>query len=238
MQKEHNQCGAKTRSGAPCKNAPMSNGRCRMHGGKSRIGPASGTYRTGRYSKFLPARMAAKYQEAVADDELLALREDIALVDARLSDVLRRVDSGESGQLWSRLQGQYAEMLKARRAGDALAQAEALNEIGSLIRAGAADYQAWDEIGRLLEQRRRLVESERKRLVEMQQVLSLEQALVLMGVVLDIIRRNVSDRSILAAISADITRLVAHSTGAGADAQPGRDGASLELADVAAQAVP
>lgn len=28
-------CGAKTRSGAPCKNAAMANGRCRMHGGKT-----------------------------------------------------------------------------------------------------------------------------------------------------------------------------------------------------------
>ncbi|WP_368780868.1 HGGxSTG domain-containing protein [Alicyclobacillus fastidiosus] len=28
-------CRAKTRSGHSCKNAPMANGRCRMHGGKS-----------------------------------------------------------------------------------------------------------------------------------------------------------------------------------------------------------
>ena len=28
-------CGAKTRSGAPCRNLPMKNGRCRMHGGAS-----------------------------------------------------------------------------------------------------------------------------------------------------------------------------------------------------------
>ena len=28
-------CGAKTRQGKPCPNAPMKNGRCRMHGGKS-----------------------------------------------------------------------------------------------------------------------------------------------------------------------------------------------------------
>jgi hypothetical protein len=28
-------CGAKTRSGAPCKGAAMLNGRCRMHGGPS-----------------------------------------------------------------------------------------------------------------------------------------------------------------------------------------------------------
>lgn len=28
-------CGAKTRSGTPCKSPAMTNGRCRMHGGKS-----------------------------------------------------------------------------------------------------------------------------------------------------------------------------------------------------------
>ena len=28
-------CGARTRSGAPCRNMPMRNGRCRMHGGAS-----------------------------------------------------------------------------------------------------------------------------------------------------------------------------------------------------------
>jgi hypothetical protein len=28
-------CGARTRDGAPCKGPGMSNGRCRMHGGKS-----------------------------------------------------------------------------------------------------------------------------------------------------------------------------------------------------------
>lgn len=28
-------CGAKTRDGSPCRNLPMRNGRCRMHGGAS-----------------------------------------------------------------------------------------------------------------------------------------------------------------------------------------------------------
>lgn len=28
-------CGAKTRGGAPCRNLPMRNGKCRMHGGAS-----------------------------------------------------------------------------------------------------------------------------------------------------------------------------------------------------------
>lgn len=35
----HATCGAKTRAGHPCRNGPMSNGRCRMHGGKSTGAP-------------------------------------------------------------------------------------------------------------------------------------------------------------------------------------------------------
>lgn len=37
-------CGAKTRSGAPCRNLPMRNGRCRMHGGAS-TGPKTAASR-------------------------------------------------------------------------------------------------------------------------------------------------------------------------------------------------
>lgn len=38
---ESPRCGAKTRSGIPCKSPAMANGRCRMHGGKS-TGPPKG----------------------------------------------------------------------------------------------------------------------------------------------------------------------------------------------------
>ena len=46
-------CGAKTRSGAPCKTWAMKNGRCRMHGGTSPgapKGPLNGNYRHGFYT--------------------------------------------------------------------------------------------------------------------------------------------------------------------------------------------
>lgn len=46
-------CGAKTRSGAPCQNAPMQlGGRCRMHGGASLRGPEHPRYKHGKYSKY------------------------------------------------------------------------------------------------------------------------------------------------------------------------------------------
>lgn len=50
-------CGAKTRSGSPCRSPSMKNGRCRMHGGlstgaKTPEGRARcGNWKHGRYSK-------------------------------------------------------------------------------------------------------------------------------------------------------------------------------------------
>lgn len=49
-------CGAKTRSGKPCKNGAMANGRCRMHGGKSTGAPKKNqnSKKHGFFSKFIP----------------------------------------------------------------------------------------------------------------------------------------------------------------------------------------
>jgi hypothetical protein len=44
-------CGARTRSGTPCRSPAMKNGRCRMHGGGSLGGEASPRYRHGLYTK-------------------------------------------------------------------------------------------------------------------------------------------------------------------------------------------
>jgi len=59
LPRANNLCNAKTRSGTPCKNHRMLNGRCRMHGGKStgaktpegleRIRQAN--YKNGKYTK-------------------------------------------------------------------------------------------------------------------------------------------------------------------------------------------
>lgn len=53
-------CGAKTRTGKPCKNGAMANGRCRMHGGKSTGAPPkkmkknSNARTHGLFAKYLP----------------------------------------------------------------------------------------------------------------------------------------------------------------------------------------
>lgn len=204
------QCQAKNKkTGEQCRRRAVTGKQvCQVHGGVSLSGPASGTFKTGRYSKVLPVRLAARYQEAASDPDLLALREDIALLDSRLADVLGRVDTGEAGSLWRLARDEFATLDAAIKDSDAKALTASMGRLRGLLGKGVSDYAAWGEIGDLLEQRRKLVESERKRLVELQQMMTTEQAMTLVAALGNIIRTHVTDRTTLQAISAELTNLL------------------------------
>lgn len=204
--KPHAICGAKTRSGAPCTQRPMANGRCRQHGGKTPHGMALPQTTHGRYSKYLPQRLHERYNASLNDPELLALREDIALLESRLTDLIQRVDSGEAGALWRELREAW-DAIEDARGKDAVKLAEALTALGVLIRRGQADYAAWDEVRSVQEQKRKLIESEQKRLVAMQQMVTAEQAMLFASAIQDAVKRHVTDRKVLAAIAADVAAL-------------------------------
>lgn len=69
----------------------------------------------------------------------------------------------------------------------------------------------WDSIVTLVEQRRKLVESERKRMLQLQQMITAEEAMVLVAQVLDAVRRHVLDRDTLAAIGREFEGLIRRS---------------------------
>lgn len=197
-------CGAKKRGTTDLCRAPaMPNGRCRIHGGKAPTGIAHSQFTTGRYSKHIPSRMAARYQEAQDDPELLAMREEVRLLDARLLDVLSRVDTGESGKIWAELQKAW----RTYRTGPPEKRMEAEAAISDLISDGASDYEAWEDVRSLIDQRSRLVAGERQRLVQMQQFITAEKAMNLVGAVMASVRQHVRDRAVLSAIASDLGAL-------------------------------
>jgi hypothetical protein len=201
-------CGAKKKDGTPCQRRSMPNGRCYFHGGKSLRGIASASYKTGKYSKYMPQRLLQQYELARDDPELLELRDDLALLDSRIGDILKRVDTGESGAIWKTLKAIQIDLLYARSIDDSIGMSKALNGLVECINRGHSDYLAWDELGKLLDQRRRFVESERKRLIELQQVITTERALMLVGQLAGIVRAHVTDRATLNAISTDLARIL------------------------------
>ena len=204
------QCNATSkRTGEACK-ARAVNGstKCYHHGGKTPSGIASPNLKHGRYSRYLPARLSGQYEASKNDPALLELREDIALIDSRLSDLIVRVDTGESGQIWKDLVETYSELDIAIRKKDSVSMMQSLTELNRLVNLGKDDYRAWSEIHEVIEQRRRLVESERKRLVEAKQTLTIDQAMLMISALTDIIRTHVTDRKILSAITADVDKLI------------------------------
>lgn len=185
---------------------------CRVHGGKTPGGLASPHWKHGKYSKYLPERLHTRYQEAVNDDDLLALRDEIALTRSRITELLERIDAGESGQLWRLLRRELTAFETAQKDQRVEDAATHLNEIRRLIRQGLADWAIWDDIRSNMETHRRLVESERKRLVDMQQMITAERAFLLVNRIGEIILENVSDRKARTAISKDLNLLVDYIT--------------------------
>lgn len=84
-----NSCGAKTRAGTPCQRAPMKNGRCNLHGGKSLAGMASPSYVDGRRSRYAPAgKLGEAYLRATRDLDYMALVDEMALVTAKIDEMV------------------------------------------------------------------------------------------------------------------------------------------------------
>lgn len=84
-------CGAKTRTGKPCKNGAMDNGRCRMHGGKSTGAPKENknSMTHGLFAKYLPK-------------ETLAIMDDMN-------------DIKPLNILWTNIQMQFASIIRAQQ---------------------------------------------------------------------------------------------------------------------------
>jgi hypothetical protein len=142
---------------------------CRFHGGATPRGVASANFKHGRYSKAIPDRLVGMYEKALSDEDLIALRDEIALIDARLSELLATVDDAVSGSSWS-------------------------------------------DIDKLIERRRKLCDSERRRILDLQLVLTAEQATALMAAIVQVIRDRTKEfgvpKEYTAAIIEDFRRLM------------------------------
>jgi hypothetical protein len=194
---------------------------CRMHGGTSLGGAASGRYKTGKYSKFLPSRLAEQYHRARIHPELLSVREDLAVAEARLTDLLQRTDRGESGALWQALRTTMTKFQTALAAGELAAMQTHFAMLQQLVTQGNTDVALWREIQGLWETRCKLLLTEQKVVQSQQQMISAEQLMVYVGVMTDAIQRIVpahtdpnAARAILGALAKEFNRIGVRAHGA------------------------
>ena len=202
-------CGAKTKSGGRCRQAAIrnGNGRCRMHNGAAAVGPAASQWKHGRYSRYLPADLAAAYRESLNDPSQLALNHELALVDSRIAQLLERLDrkGGPSRPAVRASVERLRQVLRVKLGRDA---DTLLAELTAVLETAGDEQRLWGQLHVAIGQRGRLADVERKRLEAAEKVLTEAQALALVGALADTVRRNVTDREALRRINEDITRVL------------------------------
>lgn len=187
-------CCAKNRQKKPCGKPPLPNGRCEFHGGKSPPpGPTHPSYKHGRLSQCLPTAVAKKFNIAREDPELLSIRDDVALFDARRSIIAERLNTGESGASWELLQKHWSEFERGNRMSAEGVQTDnpelraearelitnSINAVGKLISQGAGEEAQWKELQKTTHELAALKQSETTRLQKLHSMMTAEEALLL-----------------------------------------------------------
>lgn len=197
------QCKAKAkRTGEQCRlHAEPGYKVCRLHGGKTPRGIASPHYKHGKFSRYaVPGRLIMRYNEGIEDPELLNLSSEIALTDARTNELLSHLDTGESGAAWRVVKDAFDLLAADDKSG--------LSLLAAAIDQGIQEYRVWAELQSMIEQRRKLVESEQKRRVAIEQVITVDEVMGLVGALNAILLRNIPDKGILGRISREMQLLL------------------------------
>lgn len=183
--------------------------RCRLHGGASLAGIASPQWKTGMYSKVLAGAgpIADFYRQARANPALLQLAEQIALVDARVFELIARMNQGESLTAWDRvkdatdrLETAFLALREAQKTRDVAGMMASLTEIGEAKEAlreastkGESDLETWTAITQQLYLRKKLVDSESRRRKDAHDMVNKDQVLALMSALAQSVLRHVPD---------------------------------------------
>jgi hypothetical protein len=201
-------CGAKTREGPPCQKSPLAGrNRCKYHGGASLRGAESPKFRHGRYSKILPRNLSREYLRLMADPDLLSAKEEVALLNARLQQLVARLGTGESTGRWDSLKREWAEFKRAQGAGDREALTAVLPRLDSLVTAGGDEGGQWEEITAYVERVSVVAARESKRQAAEGSVISLEQMVLVIRTIADAVITNVRDEAARLAIIGHIRSL-------------------------------
>ena len=91
-------------NGERCKNGVRpGNNVCHHHGAGYSANPGGRTVQSGRYSKFLPTRLVNDYEELLNDPDFLSMRSELALIDARISEQLLRLENIDGARAWEQV---------------------------------------------------------------------------------------------------------------------------------------
>lgn len=199
-------CGAKLRGkDQTCRRLPMKGRKkCKLHGGASLTGSASATWKHGRFSKYLPTGLRQRYVEYCRDPQSNDLRDDIALLDVNISELLVQAQERKAIDVLPRLKKLIPELSKAVDEGDKARGHEVVALMERALKEQAQIAGVWDKIVERIEVRRKLVETQMKRALMLGSSISVGEAQEFMAsmclIIKTVCEQNINDRTLAQAI--------------------------------------
>lgn len=197
------------RDGMRCKN-PVRHGWtvCHYHGAGPPSNPGGLTnahITSGRYTGHLPTRLISKLEESMSDFDALSMAPEMHMLTVRIAERFEALDTNDSIAAWGNIRGAYA-ILNREEVKDEDWE-RALTMMYSALEREANDKEVWRDVGALIEQRRKLAETERRRVMDARQTMTVEQANAFISYLMNSVQEHVQDPEILRAIADDLNRV-------------------------------
>lgn len=180
-----------------------------MHGGNAQhaIGVNNKSFKHGRHSKYLPAKLNELYVEARSNPELLEMADHIALLEAHMQEILATSTAGEAVPKWSDLAEAFGRVETDILSGDLAAAVPGMERIHQILESGMNWDRTWDQVTSTMEQLRRLTDTETKRKRELNQMVPVERVIILMAAVGEAVKRHVKDPAQIQAVYRELAEL-------------------------------
>lgn len=201
---QYGRCKMITRQGQRCKNAVRAGWPvCHYHGAGRPTKP--GGRPPSKYTKHLPTSLVQKYEEFLTDPDIVSCRGELALMDSRIAELLTRLEDSLGDASWVKVRHALSVLKKSLIKSNSIIDAEGLLE--EALESNSTESEIWKSIVGLVDSRRKLSETEMRRIEKAQHYLDIQQANALVSFLMDTVKDNVTDPVAIRAISDKFKKL-------------------------------
>lgn len=199
-------CTAHTKDGSPCRRwAVPGRSVCKFHGGHSPQGRAHPRYKHGKFSSFLPAKLAKRFEAAYADPDLLSMRQGVALLAVKIQEGAKQLDSGGASILWKKLKEAWGNV---RRSTDPAELKANMAEIDRIIESGFNHIVIWQDVVQSVKDHAFIASMEHRRLQELDNFVPIDQAMQLLITMYNTFMDFVTDRKVALKIGLELQKVL------------------------------
>lgn len=161
-----------------------------------------------RASNYLPEHLRRRAHEFRSNPNLMDLTDSVAVTEARLSELYDRLESGLGGPESLKMVEQALMEVRDCLQNDNIFRAgvvvdQAIGIIGSSI----TEFSLWDEIRKTMSMQKTLTGVETRRRAMQWNMMTAEQALVLMSRIIDILTSHIDDPELIEIIGTELREL-------------------------------